>query len=946
MVLFSRAKNRFWCRAIVVVTCLSVMMVFSTGAKAQQIPSKVWSKIQVDHNPTPVVKDKTPVSYKQSPITLGAAAVPNNPDVAVTTATNTTQSENSVFVSPTNPQIVLNSNNSSDWPVSRIFGSSYWVSTNGGSTWTGSTAGAGGTNSGDPATAIDLNGRMYINYISATGGIGASYSTNNGSTWTARTVSSKGSLDKNHMWVDNSTTSAFSGRLYSVWTNFLAGDPNVNNIELSRSTDAGVTWSSAVNISSAVNAGSHNQGVNVQTGPNGEVYAVWAIYDSWPSDESALGFAKSTNGGVTWSAATRIITNIRGVRTTGLGGSKTMRVASFPSMSVNQQTGKMYVVWSNIGVPGVNTGDADVYTISSTNGGTNWSTPTRVNQDAQGNGKDQWQAWIACDAVTGDVSCIFYDSRNFVSNNAAETFVAVSQDNGTTWTDSKVSDFSWSADGIVGFSGNYAGDYIGISARNGNVYPVWGDNHSGNMLTYVSPFTLVSGPVPPIAQFVGSPTVGCAPLTVQFTDQSTGTTPLTWSWTFGDGGTSTVQNPSHIYAAAGNYTVALTVTNVAGSNTNTKTNYITVNVGNGPVADFSGTPLTGQASLTVSFTDLTTNAPTAWSWNFGDGGTSTLQNPSHVYTTAGSYAVTLTASNACGPNTMTKPGYITVTAPPQTCDDFADLDISNWLDNRGTWTATGGYMNGNSNTSESRRTSPFGTFSTATIDCDVRMNTGQSQRKARILWAYVDGSNYRFAEGDDIGNVWRLYLRNGGGNTQVGSWAATINTAQWYHMKVSIASNGSATLSVGGVTIGSYAYGTSVTGKVGCGYNRSNSDFDNFCVGSAPSGPPVGGGDDGTQSGGVAIHLPMLDGNYPNPFNPVTSIRFALPEAATVTMKVYNIFGQEVAMPLNNQQMNEGEHVLQIDGGNLASGTYFYRLTVNGNNGQVYQSIKRMTLLK
>ena len=233
-----------------ITLALGLLVVISIGSvtlaalSKTPAPSKAWSIIHVDPNAVAPAADQTPVVYSPARPTAAAALVtiPNNPDVAVTTATNTTQSENSVFVSPTNPQIVLNSNNSSDWPVTQIFGSSSWVSTNGGSTWTGSTAGAGGTNAGDPATAIDLNGRMYIAYITSPGGMGVSFSTNNGSTWTARTVSSKGSLDKEHLWVDNSATSAFKSFLYEPWTNFKTGDPNVNNIEISRSTDAGVTW--------------------------------------------------------------------------------------------------------------------------------------------------------------------------------------------------------------------------------------------------------------------------------------------------------------------------------------------------------------------------------------------------------------------------------------------------------------------------------------------------------------------------------------------------------------------------------------------------------------------------------------------------------------------------------------------------------------------------------
>ncbi|MCA9727710.1 MAG: PKD domain-containing protein, partial [Candidatus Eisenbacteria bacterium] len=77
-------------------------------------------------------------------------------------------------------------------------------------------------------------------------------------------------------------------------------------------------------------------------------------------------------------------------------------------------------------------------------------------------------------------------------------------------------------------------------------------------------------------------------------------------------------------------------------------------------ANFSANVTSGTAPLAVSFSDLSTGSPTSWSWSFGDGGNSTAQNPSHTYTVAGSYTVTLTASNACGPDSETKTGYITV----------------------------------------------------------------------------------------------------------------------------------------------------------------------------------------------------------------------------------------------------------------------------------------------
>ncbi len=82
-----------------------------------------------------------------------------------------------------------------------------------------------------------------------------------------------------------------------------------------------------------------------------------------------------------------------------------------------------------------------------------------------------------------------------------------------------------------------------------------------------------------------------------------------------------------------------------------------------PTADFSAVPLAGPAPLTVDFTDSSSNNPTSWSWTFGDGGASTLQNPVYTYQNAGTYTVSLTASNTGGSGTKTAANYITVSCP-------------------------------------------------------------------------------------------------------------------------------------------------------------------------------------------------------------------------------------------------------------------------------------------
>ena len=174
--------------------------------------------------------------------------------------------------------------------------------------------------------------------------------------------------------------------------------------------------------------------------------------------------------------------------------------------------------------------------------------------------------------------------------------------------------------------------------------------------------TTIAHPAP-VSDFHGTPTSGSAPLQVAFTDASSGTAD-SWSWNFGDGSTSTERHPTHTYADAGNYSVTLTVSGNGGSSTKTHTEYIVVSEREGPKANFTATPVSGTSPLAVTFADSSTGSVTSWHWDFGDGTSSTNQHPSHTYTTAGSYTVSLTATSEGGQHTKTIPDLITVLAIP------------------------------------------------------------------------------------------------------------------------------------------------------------------------------------------------------------------------------------------------------------------------------------------
>ncbi len=166
----------------------------------------------------------------------------------------------------------------------------------------------------------------------------------------------------------------------------------------------------------------------------------------------------------------------------------------------------------------------------------------------------------------------------------------------------------------------------------------------------------------PVASFTGSPISACSPpLLVNFTSTSSITGAVTYLWNFGDGNTSTQQNPSNTYNALGGYNVSLTVTQGACTSTTTVNNYIGIqNI----VADFSADNTNVCAGQPVTFTDLSFPLTANQSWDFGDGTTSTATNPVHSYTAAGTYTVTLTEGSGSCQNAVTKTSYITIAASP------------------------------------------------------------------------------------------------------------------------------------------------------------------------------------------------------------------------------------------------------------------------------------------
>lgn len=425
-----------------------------------------------------------------------------------------------------------------------------------------------------------------------------------------------------------------------------------------------------------------------------------------------------------------------------------------------------------------------------------------------------------------------------------------------------------------------------------------------------------------VANFSGSPTSGCAPLTVNFTDQSSG--PVTsWSWNFGDGGTSTAQNPSHQYTAAGTYTVTLTATSAVCNDVETKTNYITVS--GVPTAQFVGSPTSGSAPLTVNFTDQSTGNPTSWSWNFGDGGTSTAQNPSHQYTAAGTYTVTLTATNACGSDQEIKTGYITVSAAPT----WTVITFDNFETGMGNYTDGGADM--------SRYTG--GTYAHQGVAAaDIQDNSGVASSFYHTASYDVTGYNtlevafwfqmVSMEKGEDFwvqyfdGSTWRTVATFAQG--------ATYGNNIFYNAVVTISRS-------------SYNFPTNAKIRFMCDASNNADDvyIDEIEFRGSTSTVAVNYNDDPpvvAKDGPLPMQFELYQ-NYPNPFNPLTTIEMNLPVASHWNITIFNITGQRVAE--FDGYDNAGKVSVIWDASRHASGIYLYKASAAG-----VSATRKMVLLK
>lgn len=365
----------------------------------------------------------------------------------------------------------------------------YTYSTDGGTTWSPSqlipVLDPTHPLASDPVVVSDTNGNFYVCTVSLTtaGALDLLLfkSTDGGATFNNYYFVQGGganSEDKEWMICDlTKGSSPYKNNLYISWTRF--GTPA--GILCTKSTNGGVNWSSPVRVSS----GGGVQGSDPAIGPNGEVYVVWV---GGTATQDIIFFNKSTNGGTSFGTEQNIAQGVSpNIPITSSG-------VTFPSidcdLSGGPRNGYLYTVWCD-----ARNGDPDIFLIRSSNGGTNWSTPVRVNEDAVGNGKLQCWPWISVNEQ-GNIAILYFDSRNSTSTNIIDAWLARSTDGGLTFINERLSSTNFTASSPN--SDVRFGDYINVDYSGSRIATVWTDQRAGgiNQEIYTAVIDLSTGITP------------------------------------------------------------------------------------------------------------------------------------------------------------------------------------------------------------------------------------------------------------------------------------------------------------------------------------------------------------------------------------------------------------------------------------------------------------------
>lgn len=393
--------------------------------------------------------------------------------------------EVSIMINPKNPNLIVAGSNILFFGADTSL-SGFYYSTNGGLNWTGGVLHSNVARpSGDPVILVDTSGHFHFLQNANYNGNPRWWdkelimkSTNGGQTWSNGAAIGADTItvqDKPWGCVDFSH-SPYGNSIYVTWSRFseyIAPTPQDSSIIMFSKSANGLDYnfSAPVRLSKlsgdARDSSNTVEGAVPCVGPNGEIYVSW----SGPkirNQQYGIFFDRSTDGGNTWLDEDVYVTDQpRGwyIFIPGLS-----RCNGFPvigcDISNGPYRGNIYINWSD---QRNGTSDCDIWFIRSTDGGNTWGTVKRVNDD--GPGKNQFFSWMSIDQVTGYIYVVYYDQRNTIIT-AANVFLARSTNGGESFDNIRINTNAVSLT-------SWLYDYIGVSAYNGKVRPVWmGNNYS------------------------------------------------------------------------------------------------------------------------------------------------------------------------------------------------------------------------------------------------------------------------------------------------------------------------------------------------------------------------------------------------------------------------------------------------------------------------------------
>lgn len=582
---------------------------------------------------------------------------------------NDAANEPSIAVDPTNPNRMAIGWRQFDNISSDFRQAGYGYTLDGGDSWTFPGVIDPGVFRSDPVLDSDAEGNFYYNSLTVENGndyVCDVYIIDQGDvTWDNGTDARGG--DKQWMVVDR-TSGMGEGNIYAAWNqSYTSCYPGF----FTRSTDGGAFYESCVEI-----AGTPYWGT-LAVGPDGALYVSGTSFSGPMIAKSTT--AQDPNEVVDWDF----------YETVNLGGDLSSRTGPNPGGLL----GQAWVATDNSGgeyhgnvymLASVNPSGSDpldVMFARSTDGGLNWDTPVKINDDQS---ISYWQ-WMAAMSVSpnGRIDVIWLDTRDHSTGEQyhSSLYYAYSMDGGETFSvNERLSD---SFDPHVGWpQQNKMGDYFHMYSDDNYAHLAWANTLNGEQDVY---YTQID-PNIQIANFAANNTNPFTIETVELTDLSTGT-PESWEWqftpstvTFLNGTNANSQNPELTFDVPGYYTVQLTsIYDDAGTDTEIKTDYILAVQMLTPEADFTSHITDPTTIEFVNFTDLSINGPNTWLWNFIPetitymGGTNAnSQNPKVRFDEPGYYTVELTASNAAGGDTEIKVDYILASLPEPIADFEAD----------------------------------------------------------------------------------------------------------------------------------------------------------------------------------------------------------------------------------------------------------------------------------